>query len=93
MTTDDIRERVRQISERARTDEDYMRQVMADPDGTLLAAGVPQGTVDEVLAEWDRGSSEVTGYLMGCGWTCLGTTCEKLSDTCGNDFTMPIRAL
>ena len=63
---------------------------MRDPQGSLASAGIPANTISEVLAEWDKGASDdVSGYMM-CGWTCLGTTCEKLSESCGTDLTFRI---
>lgn len=91
MTSDDVRTRVQEISERARTDRAFMQEVMNDPQGTLSAAGIPSSTIDEVVAEWDKGAREdVSGYMM-CGWTCLGTTCEKLSESCGGDASFRLR--
>ena len=76
MSTDDIRNRVQAISERAKQDPDYQRQVIEDPAAALRGAGIPDETVTEVVSEWTRGSRGEVGAYMMCSWTCLGTTCD-----------------
>ena len=81
MNVDDLRSRVQAISDRAKQDPDYQRQVIEDPAAALRSAGLPDTTIDEVVSEWTRGGSgDVNAYRM-CTWTCLGTTCDDRS-TC-----------
>ena len=81
MNVEDLRSRVQAISDRAKQDPDYQRQVIEDPAAALRSAGLPDTTIDEVVSEWTRGGSrDVNAYLM-CSWTCLGTTCDDRS-TC-----------
>lgn len=82
--SDDIRRKVQGISERAKNDRDYMHAVMRDPEGTLRDAGIPDETIVDVLGDWNRGAGgDVGGYVFrSCGWTCLGTTCDDLAQSC-----------
>jgi hypothetical protein len=76
MNVEDLRSRVQAISDRAKQDPDYQRQVIEDPAAALRSAGLPDTTIDEVVSEWTRGGfSDVNAYRM-CSWTCLGTTCD-----------------
>lgn len=76
MSVDEIREKVQSISERAKQDPEYQRQVIEDPAAALRSAGVPENTIGEVVADWTRGAREEVGAYRMCSWTCLGTTCD-----------------
>jgi hypothetical protein len=76
MNVDDVRSRVQAISDRAKQDPDYQRQVIEDPAAALRSAGLPESTIGEVVSDWTRGSGEEVGAYRMCSWTCLGTTCD-----------------
>lgn len=56
-----------EITTRARGDQAYMKQLVEDPVGTLLAAGLPPGAVVDVLAEEGVEEGEVQGFIAGLG--------------------------
>jgi hypothetical protein len=62
------------ISAKAKADPTYMSNLKADPRGTLQAAGLSDGAIDDVLREENTG--DVSGY-MRCWFTCMTT------DSCG----------
>ncbi|GCE12806.1 hypothetical protein [Tengunoibacter tsumagoiensis] len=66
------------IVERINSDAEFKAQVANDPQGALVAAGLPQHVVAEFLAE--ELSGEVSGYLVGnCTVTCILTECTITS--------------
>src|SRR5438067_1750933 len=63
VTREQVAQIERQIGDRARSDKQYLDQLVSDPVGTLLAAGIPAQAVSEVLAEEGLSEEEVQGYL------------------------------
>ena len=72
---DQVRSKLDAIAQHAKSDPAYLEQIRSDPRGTLQAAGLPDGAIDDVLREENVG--DVSGY-MACTWTCLLT-----SNKCG----------
>jgi hypothetical protein len=67
---DSARVKLDAVVARAKGDGSYMQQIKANPRGTLLAAGLPDGMIDDVLREENAG--DVSGY-MRCWFTCAIT--------------------
>lgn len=54
-----------ELGRRARADQAYLQQLIEDPVGTMLAAGLPPGAVVDILAEEGVEGDEVQGYIAG----------------------------
>ncbi|GCE12807.1 hypothetical protein [Tengunoibacter tsumagoiensis] len=75
------RETAAAIVERINSDAEFKAQLANDPEGVLVAAGLPKDAVAEFVAE--ELSGEVSGYLApvsgGCTVTCILTSCTITS--------------
>lgn len=63
------RQKALEIVERLRADAAFRQRVKDDPNGTLVEAGLPAGSVSDFLAETGY-PSEVAGYMVSGG--CRG---------------------
>jgi|SwirhisoilCB2_FD_contig_41_5589963_length_757_multi_9_in_0_out_0_2 hypothetical protein len=70
----DVREKAREIGQRAKNDPQFMQEIKQDPMSTLEKAGLPQGAAADVVREEE--GAEVSGYrLNDCTITCVSTNC------------------
>jgi hypothetical protein len=69
--SEDIRTKAREIVDRMKADPSFAAQVDQDPQGTLVAAGLPAQAVEDFTIEAAK-SGEVQGY-RGCAITCEST--------------------
>lgn len=63
------------ILERLQRDPAFKQQVERDPQGTLSAAGIPTGAVEDFMREASV-AGDVQGYMMcdhTCEWSCFIT--------------------
>jgi hypothetical protein len=65
---DEVRAKAREIVDRMKSDASFAAQVDQDPQGTLVAAGLPAQAVEDFSVE-AANSGEVQGY-RGCAVTC-----------------------
>jgi hypothetical protein len=65
-----VKTKISEIAARAKANPTYLQELRANPRQTLLAAGLPDGAVDDVLRE--EGVGDVQGY-MKCWLTCMTT--------------------
>jgi hypothetical protein len=80
---DQIRATTEGVLERARNDETYRAELLADPVGTLVAAGVPQDAATDItVLEFREEDADTGGYMRragGCdGITCFTTNCSNM---------------
>lgn len=72
-----VREKAREIGQRAKNDPQFMQEIKQDPMATLEKAGLSQGVAGDIVREEE--GTEVSGYLRsvsdGCTLTCVSTTC------------------
>lgn len=70
----DQRAIARELIERARDDPSFARRLRADPEGTLVHAGLPAEGADDILRETPRdpGTAE-RPCAFTCSWTCIVT--------------------
>jgi hypothetical protein len=62
-----VRARVKELTDRAKNDPALQAQLTTDPAGTLRAAGLPEDAVVEYAAAFQSGG-EVAGYVADyCG--------------------------
>jgi ribosomally synthesized peptide (Cys-rich family) len=74
-----IREKAKEIATRLSADPDFKAQIEHDPEGTLVAAGLPVTAVPDFLSEVQL--ADVSGYLVSdCSFTCV-ITCVTSSCT------------
>jgi hypothetical protein len=66
--SEDIRTKAREIVDRMKADPSFAAEVDQDPQGTLVAAGLPAQAVEDFTVEAAK-SGEVQGY-MRCANTC-----------------------
>jgi hypothetical protein len=80
-----IREATEAVLEKARNDETYCAALLADPVGTLVAAGVPQAEATDItVLEFREDDADTGGYMRagGCdGITCFTTNCSNIPRT------------
>lgn len=74
-----LRSKVSEVLEHAKSDATYLAQLRRDPEGTLSAAGLPEAAVIHVIRETDLGG-DVAGYMFDpisddCQYTCDTVTC------------------
>ena len=68
---EEVRAKAREIVDRMKADASFAAQVDQDPQGTLVAAGLPTQAVEDFTVE-AANSGEVQGY-RGCAVTCEST--------------------
>jgi hypothetical protein len=66
-----VRAKVGEIAAKAKGNPTYLQELRDNPRQTLVAAGLPDGAVDDVLRE-EGGLGDVQGY-MKCWLTCMTT--------------------
>jgi len=71
-----VKAKVNEIAARAKANPAYLQELRANPRQMLLAAGLPDGAVDDVLRE--EGVGDVQGY-MKCWLTCMTTNSCSLT--------------
>ena len=64
-----IRAQVTQVLERAGADPAYLERLQADPEATLIDAGVPADATADLIAE--LGDDDVAGYMRCDIYTCF----------------------
>jgi hypothetical protein len=69
----DVRRTAQEIVQRAKSDPDFIQQVKAAPEQTLVAAGLPAGVLPDFLTEQGY-QAEVSGYAR-CTESCVDLTC------------------
>jgi hypothetical protein len=67
-----VRTKVGEIARQAKSDPAYMKRLQDNPRETLLAAGLPEGAVTDVLRE-EGSLGDVQGYQK-CWLTCMTTS-------------------
>ena len=72
---EEIRRKSEAIVERAQSDEPFRQKLVADPEGTLRAEGLPDEAITDFVRETDLG--DVAGYMRiaDCGISCNISTC------------------
>lgn len=74
---DQVRGTLAGIAQRAKSDPTFMNQLRSNPQETLIASGVPEAAVGDVLRE-EGGLGDVQGY-MKCWFTCMTTNSCSLT--------------
>jgi hypothetical protein len=68
-----VRAKVETIANRANSDDTYLKQLRDNPRQTLLAEGLPQEAIGDVVYEFGM-EEEVAGFEY-CHGTCTYFTC------------------
>jgi hypothetical protein len=73
---EEVRARIRDIVTRANRDQQFQRDLAADPLSALQAAGLSAGTAETVMSVTPEvpEAAEVQGFAR-CQQTCIDTTC------------------
>lgn len=81
--TQQLRQQVQTVVERAKSDPEYKQELQSKPEETLRAAGIPEVSIGYLASELTNGSqgaaeAEVSGYMMAAcdGITCIITCCS-----------------
>jgi hypothetical protein len=73
-----IRKKAIAITARINSDAAFKAQVKNDPEGSLLAAGLPGDVVPDFLVEGRF--SDTSGYMIDrCTITCIITSCDVMT--------------
>jgi hypothetical protein len=70
------------IAARIERDPEFAQQIRDDPNGALVAAGVPEAQINDELFRSIEKTDEVAGYSI-CAMTCGPRTCGPM--TCGRN--------